>query len=260
MNYQDARVGFIGGGRVVRILAGGWQAAGRLPNAMLVAEPDDAAFGQLVETCPDVRRSQLDEASGADVVFLALHPPAFAAVMPCVRPLLGPNALVVSLAPKVTLSALASGLGTARVARMIPNAPSIIGHGYNPVAYGPGFDDAARQLASALFAPWGAAPEVNEGDLEAYAILTGMGPTYFWYQWQALREVTGQMGLSAERADDALRQTIAGAVETLLRSGLSPAGVMDLIPVRPLAGIESSVGAAYREALPALYAKIHPPA
>jgi pyrroline-5-carboxylate reductase len=49
-----------------------------------------------------------------------------------------------------------------------------------------------------------------------------------------------------------------GSLATLLESGLSPAEVMDLIPVRPLQAIEESVTAAYRTALPALLAKIRP--
>jgi len=109
-----------------------------------------------------------------------------------------------------------------------------------------------------MFAPWGESPEVPEADLEAYAILTGMGPTYYWYQWQALREAAAQFGLSPDRADEALQHMIGGAVATLLESGLSPAGVMDLIPVRPLQAIEESVSAAYGTALPALHAKIKP--
>jgi pyrroline-5-carboxylate reductase len=49
-------------------------------------------------------------------------------------------------------------------------------------------------------------------------------------------------------------------VATLLQSGLTPAAVMDLIPVRPLQSIEESVTAAYGAALPALHAKIKPAA
>ena len=258
MDHEHTRAGFVGGGRVARVLVGGWRHAGEMPAWVLVNEPDDAAFGRLVEMCPDVRRSSLEDAAEADVVFLALHPPALAAVLPAVRPLLDARAVVVSLAPKIPLSALAAGLGTGRVVRMIPNAPSIIGRGYNPVALGAGVDAPARQALSALFAPWGPWPEVDERDLEAYAILTGMGPTYFWYQWQALREVAGQMGMPAEQADQALQSMLDGALATLLRGGLPPAAVMDLIPVRPLAAIEPSVAAAYREALPALFAKIRP--
>jgi pyrroline-5-carboxylate reductase len=260
MNHTQQRVGFIGGGRVARILVGGWRHAGSLPGVILVNEPDEAAFLKLAALCPGVRRSSMEEAAAADVVFVALHPPLFAAALPALRPCLGAQSTVVSLAPKVPLSALTAGLGTARVSRMIPNAPSIIGHGYNPVTYGEGLDAAARQDVLALFAPWGACPEVPEGDLEAYAILTGMGPTYYWYQWQALRDAAAQFGLPPGRTDEALHHMLDGAQATLLRSGLSPSDVMDLIPVRPLQAIEESVTAAYGTALPALYAKIKPTA
>jgi len=260
MNHTEKRVGFIGGGRVARVLAGGWRHAGSLPDVIFVNEPDEAAFARLAELCPEVRRASMEEAAAADVVFVALHPPVLASVMPTLRPCLGPQATVVSLAPKLSLSTLTAGLGTARVVRMIPNAPSIIGRGFNPVTFGDGLDDSARKDLSALFAPWGAWPEVPERDLEAYAILTGMGPTYYWYQWQALREVAVQFGLSPDRADEALQEMLNGAQATLLRSGLTPAAVMDLIPVRPLQGIEETVTAAYGTALPALHAKIRPTA
>jgi pyrroline-5-carboxylate reductase len=258
MNHTQQRVGFIGGGRVARVLVGGWRHAGVSPVEVLVNEPDDSAFARLAELCPEVRRASMEEAAAAGVVFVALHPPVLASMMPALRPCLGAQAIVVSLAPKIPLSSLTAGLGTARVSRMIPNAPSIIGRGFNPVVFGDGLDAAARQGLSALFAPWGAWPEVQERDLEAYAILTGMGPTYYWYQWQALREAASQFGMSPERADDALRHMLDGAVATLLQSGLTPAAVMDLIPVRPLQSIEESVTAAYGTALPALYAKIRP--
>ena len=258
MSDTQQRVGFIGGGRVTRVLVGGWRHAGSLPDAILVNEPDEAAFARLAELCPGVRRASMEDAAAAGVVFVALHPPVLASIMPALRPCLDTQATVVSLAPKIPLSALAAGLGTPRVARMIPNAPSIIGRGFNPVTFGEGLDTAARQDLSALFAPWGQWPEVPEGDLEAYAILTGMGPTYYWYQWQALRDVAVQFGLSPERTDEALHEMLDGAQATLLRSGLSPSAVMDLIPVRPLQAIEESVTAAYSTALPALHAKIRP--
>jgi len=258
MTHEQLRVGFVGGGRVVRVLVGGWRHARALPVEVLVSEPEEKAFAQLVELCAAVRRSSLEQVAAADVVFLALHPPALASALPILRPCLGARAIVISLAPKIPLSTLTEGLGTARVVRMIPNAPSIIGRGYNPVVFGRGVDATARQRLSAIFEPWGVSPEVVERDLEAYAILTGMGPTYFWFQWQALRDIAGQMGLSGDHADAALRSMLDGALATLLESGLLPADVMDLIPVRPLEAIESNVTSAYREALPALLEKIRP--
>ncbi len=252
-------IGFLGGGRVVRILTGGWAHARALPSAVLVHEPDDTAFAALQSVAGEVARVSQAQAAAADVVFVALHPPAIGEALAAIRPSLRPESVLVSLAPKITLAALTAQSGHPRVARMIPNAPSIIGRGYNPVAFGPALDLPARQRLSVLFAPWGAAPEVEESTLEPYALLSAMGPTYFWFQWQAMRDLAAGMKVSGQSGDAALRAMLLGSLETLLDSGLSPAAVMDLVPVKPLAAMEATVLEAYRTALPAVLAKIAPP-
>ncbi len=253
-------IGFLGGGRVARILTGGWAHGRALPSSILVHEPDEAAFAALTPYAGTAVRATAQEAAAADVVFVALHPPAIADALGAVRAALRPDGVLVSLAPKVTLAAIAAATGHARVARLIPNAPSLIGRGYNPVSFGPGVDEPTRAELRALFAPWGAAPEVGESTLEAYAIVAAMGPTYFWFQWQAMRELAAGLTLTEGECDTALRAMVHGSLATLLESGLSPSAVMDLVPVKPLAGMEPAVLEAYRTALPALFAKISPPA
>jgi len=51
---------------------------------------------------------------------------------------------------------------------------------------------------------------------------------------------------------------VCGAARTLLESGLTPAEVMDLIPVKPLGEMEPQVSEMYRTRLPAIYQKIKP--
>jgi pyrroline-5-carboxylate reductase len=223
-----------------------------------VHDPDEKALESLAATGVRFERVSAREASSGDVVFIALHPPAILAALTDLKGTLASHAVLVSLAPKVPLSVLAAAAGTPRVVRIIPNAPSLIGQGYNPVAYGPGVDPKAKAELAGLFAPWGEAPEVYEHQLETYAILTGMGPTYFWYQWQALREVVGDLGLTHAAADEALRAMLTGSLATLLESGLTPSTVMDLILVRPLADVAPAVDSAYRTLLPALHEKIRP--
>lgn len=250
--------GFIGGGRVTRILLGGWARAGALPKRVLVHDPDQTALEALSAIGVSFERVPAREAAGADVVFIALHPPAIAAALSDLKGTLAPGAVLVSLAPKIPISVLANAAGTPRVVRMIPNAPSLIGQGYNPVAYGPAVEPTIKAELERLFAPWGDAPEVDEHHLEAYAILTAMGPTYFWHQWQALREVAVGFGLATAEADRALRAMLAGSISALLETGLTPAAVMDLIPVKPLSDVAPTIDTAYRTMLPALHAKIQP--
>jgi pyrroline-5-carboxylate reductase len=148
--------------------------------------------------------------------------------------------------------------GFTRLARVIPNAPSVVNFGFNPVAFSPALSAPEKLELSALLGPLGECPEVAEEKLEAYAILTAMGPTYLWFQLQALREVAAGFGLNDAEITPALKRMICGATRTLLQSGLTPAEVMDLIPVKPLAEMEPQVSEMYRTRLPALYQRIKP--
>jgi pyrroline-5-carboxylate reductase len=172
---------------------------------------------------------------------------------------LKPTAILVSLAPKFTIAKLAALLGGfARIARANPNAPSVIGAGMNPIVFGPALTPADRAMVAGLFAPLGDSPEVAEEKIEAYAVFTAMGPTYLWFQMQVLRELAVGFGLTQAEANAGLKRMVCGAARTLVDSGLPPADVMDLVPVKPLAGMEPSVLECYRTRLPALFQKIRP--
>ena len=149
-------------------------------------------------------------------------------------------------------------IGGGRVARIIPNAPSIVGAGYNPVAFSPALDGEEKEHLCALFSALGECPEVPEKDLEAYAVLAAMGPTYFWFQWEELEALGAGFGLDREVLRKALSAMIEGAVRTYFSSGFAGPEVMDLIPVKPLKDDEEGIRDAFRKRLVPLYEKIKP--
>lgn len=253
-------IGFIGGGRITRIFLEGWQRAGQLPASVVVSDCNAETLAKLKARFPGVEAvAQTAVAAAQDIVILAVHPPVMAEVVAGIKSSIKPGALVVSLAPKFTVAKLAELLGGfARLARVIPNAPSVVNFGFNPVVFGAALTAADKSDVTALLAPLGECPEVVELKLEGYALLTGMGPTYLWFQLQALREVAAGFGLSDAEIAPALKRMVCGGTRTLLESGLTSAEVMDLIPVKPLAEMEAQVTELYRTRLPALYQKIKP--
>ena len=254
-------IGFIGGGRVARILLGGWRRAGVEVSQVVVCEPDDAAFAALEGVAPGITLSRGDasEAAKQSVVLLAVHPPMLSEAVASIAGQLRESAIALSLAPKFTLGKLQDMLGGfSRLARLIPNAPSLVGLGFNPIAWSDALDKADRQTIRSLLEPLGQLPEVAEETLEAYAILAAMGPTYFWPQWLELETLAAEFGLRHQDAQSALRAMTVGAVEMLASSQLTVEEVVDLIPVKPLADFEPELRNAYRSRLTALYDKIHP--
>jgi pyrroline-5-carboxylate reductase len=99
-------------------------------------------------------------------------------------------------------------------------------------------------------------PKKKEDKLEAYAVVVAMGPTYLWFQWHELRNLAESFGMSAKEAETSVAEMVAGAVKTLVGSGMSADEVMDLIPVKPLGEEEANIKAIYRARLEPLYKKL----
>ena len=255
-------VGFVGGGRIVRIMLEGWKRSGHWPGQVVVSDPDAKAISALRSVGGDLVVVQGENrlAASQEIVFLAVHPPALRAVCAELSGGIPTASLVVSLAPKVTLAEIAAALGGfGRLARVIPNAPSIVGAGFNPTSFfASHVTEAVRRALFELLAPLGACPEVEERELEAYALLTGMGPTYLWFQFYELVALAERFGLSRTASVGALVAMVEGAVRTVAEPGLAPAAVMDLVPVRPLAEDEDFVKNAYRARLAAVFERIRP--
>jgi pyrroline-5-carboxylate reductase len=170
---------------------------------------------------------------------------------------LKPGSILVSLAPKLSVAKLTGALGGFdRIVRLIPNAPSIIGEGFNPISFSGALSEVERAEISALMSTLGKCPEVDEGKLEAYAILTAMGPTYLWFQLHELQKIAESFGLSRQEAETGVAEMVAGAGRTLFGAGLTAEEVMDLIPVKPLGEEEGNIKAVYHARLEALYTKL----
>lgn len=254
-------LGFIGGGRVTRIILEGFRKAGKEFAEIVVSDVSEEALARVRTIHPNVRTALADNKAPAacDLVFLALHPPACGAALDEIKGILKPDAVLVSLAPKITIARISEKLGGfARVARMIPNAPSIVGAGYNPITRQSGLENQEWAAISGVLAALGECPEVPERDLEAYAILAAMGPTYFWFQWEELESLGAGFGLSSEDARKALAATVGGAAKAYFESGLTAGEVMDLVPVKPLKDDEEDIRSKYRLRLSPLYEKIKP--
>jgi pyrroline-5-carboxylate reductase len=255
---SQAGIGFVGGGRIARIMLAGWRRAGSLLPPVVVSDTDSGALARLQAEFPSITvTGDNREAANHGIVFLALHPPAVAGALGEIKNSLPADGMLVSLAPKWTAAKMGEALdGFTRLARVIPNAPSIVNKGYNPVSFSASLTAADRSRVLGLLAPLGTCPEVPEGTLEAYAIVAAMGPTYLWYQLYELIDLGMGFGLTRDSAAQAVAAMVDGTRATMTDSGLTPDGVMDLIPVKPLAPIEPTVREAYGRTLGELHTKL----
>jgi pyrroline-5-carboxylate reductase len=254
-------IGFIGGGRVTRIFLKAFANAGKELNGISVYDPNQEVLDNLKNLFQGISVSSADPspAAGADIVFLAVHPPVMMETLISIQPILKPSAMIVSLAPKFTLEKIGSVLiNHTDIARINPSASSYINEGINPVCFSGRMNPEARRTLLDLLNALGAMPEVEETKIEAYAMISAMGHTYFWFQVQKLKELALSFGMNEREAEEVITGMMEGTVKTLFHSGLSYPEVIDLIPVKPLGPVESMISGFYDDHLIPLFHKIKP--
>lgn len=254
-------IGFIGGGRVTRIMLQAWSSRNTAYEVLRVCDPNADALAKLSDQFPKVLTYPAlnQDILSSDIIFLAVHPPVMPEILSQIRGKFASGTILVSLAPKWTLAAINSALdGFDNLARVNPSAVSVINQGINPVCFSAVMPEAHRQVIRSLLEPLGSSPEIEETKLEAYAMINAMGPTYFWFQMQLLKDLAMKYGMTEQEAVAVIPDMLRGAADTLFHSGLSVSQVFDLVPVKPLGAVEETIKSFYTEKLDLIFDKIKP--
>lgn len=252
-------LGFIGGGRITKIFLQAFTNKKVEFKSVVVFDTNADVLSALKKQFPNIDVAVTPEqAAQQPTVFIALHPPMIMETLDQIAEIVSADAMVISLAPKITIDKIASKLKTTNIARMIPNATSYINEGYNPLTFATGFNPKEKTMVMEMMQSLGTTFEVGEAKLEAYAILSAMLPTYFWFQWKELIKLGDPMGLTTEESNVTIQQTLQAAMNLYFESGLSPEEVMDLIPVKPIGEHQAQIIEIYHTKLMGLFEKIKP--
>jgi pyrroline-5-carboxylate reductase len=159
-------------------------------------------------------------AAAADVIFLAVKPQQMPEVLADLRPAVSGEKLVVSIAAGIRLNVLAEGLGgEARLVRVMPNTPCLVGQGACGYCLGETATAEDGHLVKQLLDAVGVAYRVEEKLLDAVTGLSGSGPAFVYVIVEALSDGGVRMGLPRQVATALAAQTVRGAAEMVLATG-----------------------------------------
>lgn len=254
------RLGFIGGGRITGILLKAFENAGIIFDKIIVYDVNDQTLTSLKQKFPLVSvTKEINEVLDSELIFLAVHPPVMAEVLEKLKGNISKESVILSLAPKFTIEKIAGLLGDIKnIARMNPSASSVCNKGVNPVSFAENFSSEKKKQLMTMLGLIGYSPVVDDLKIEAYAVISAMGHTYFNFQLQKLKELGVSFGLEDAEASKAITNMLWGTTETLFNSGMTYDEVANLVPVKPMAEVEEIIGRYYDEYLTAIYNKIKP--
>ncbi len=213
-------------------LGKGFIKAGLLSAKSLVAsdplEGARTAFAK--ETRAKITTSNADVLKFAEVLILAVKPDQVAPVLAEISGYFTKKHLLISIAAGVPLLKLELPLPAgARVIRVMPNAPALVGASASAFALGKSATAGDSQLAQRLFSSVGVAYEVKESLLDAVTGLSGSGPAYMFLMMEALSDGGVAAGLPREIATNLAAQTMLGSAKMLLETGLHPGALKDMV-------------------------------
>jgi len=252
-------IGFIGGGRVTKILLQGFNNRKVKFGKVVVSDTNPEILAALKKKFPEVEGADSLIAARQDILFISLHPPVIMDTLELIKASVKADSTVISLAPKINIAKITSKLPQVKnIARLIPNATSFINEGYNPVCFTAGFEKGDKTEILDLLKTLGETFEVPEEKLESYAIMSAMLPTYFWFQWNELAAIGQKIGMTEKEVKVSINDTLLASLNLMYKSGLTPKEVIDLIPVKPIGEHETQINEFYNTKLIGLFEKIKP--
>lgn len=207
------------------VASGEGAAASLSADSFVIADPSDARREELARAHGFACVADAREIDAADLVVIAVKPQVaigilegIAAEAPFAAAPSDP--LFVSIAAGVETSSIETALGEgARVVRVMPNMPLVVGEGATAVCGGAHASAADVELVVGLFSALGFACEAAERDMDAVCAVSGSGPAYVAAMIEALAAAGERQGLSAELARGLALQTVYGTAKVLAETG-----------------------------------------
>jgi pyrroline-5-carboxylate reductase len=225
-------IGFLGAGKMATALARGFICAGLVgPKDVIAGDPHDAARKRFAgEVGGETTASNADVLKFANVLILAVKPGHVADVLTGLRGEFTNGHLLISIAAGVTLEKLEGALPTgARIIRVMPNTPALVGAGASAFALGKNATATDGELAEKLLSAVGVAFQVKESLLDAVTGLSGSGPAYVYSFIEALSDGGVAAGLPHDMALKLAAQTVLGAAKMVLETGQHPSALRDQV-------------------------------
>ena len=220
----DIRYGFLGAGHMAEALV-----SGILRNSL--AQPDSVKVCdistdrlQWMNTMYRVTSLSLEElVEWSDVLVLAIKPQSFETLCSKLNACFREKLVYVSIMAGVPLSVLKHIGSKAKLIRVMPNTPALIGQGMSVLSSSDGLSQDARDSVESCFKSVGQTLWLDEASMDVVTAVSGSGPAYLFRLAEAMVKGAMDKGLSLDVAEVLVKQTFKGASDLMLDSTQTPA-------------------------------------
>ncbi|MBN8934564.1 MAG: pyrroline-5-carboxylate reductase, partial [Rhizobium pusense] len=170
----------VGAGNMGGAMLSGWLKKGVPGSQVIVVDPRPSdAMRTTITEAGAAHSESAPEGVKAGILFVAVKPQMMEAVLPSLKPLLGPETVVVSIAAGTTIATFVSHFGAIAAVRAMPNTPAMVGRGVTGAYANELVTPELKAVVDGLLKVSGPVEWVDaESDIDAVTAVSGSGPAY----------------------------------------------------------------------------------
>lgn len=227
---MEQNIGFIGCGSMAQAMIGGMLSSEVVTSQHVMASANSDETLEEVQSKFEIHTVMDNRvvASDSDILFIAVKPHQYEAVIHEVRESVREDTIVVTIAPGVSFEDMEKAFGReVKVVQAMPNTPSLVGAGMSAICPNKKVGDMELELVTRLFKSFGEVEVITESQMDAIPSISGSSPAYVYMMIEAMADGGVRQGLSRDQSYRLASQAVLGAAKMVLESNLHPGDLKD---------------------------------
>ena len=225
-------IGFIGAGNMGGAICGALVGSGLFAGADIFVYDKAANKAEELASARGVKCADMQTAAGADFVLLAVKPNVLYGVIDDIKPFVGKDAVVISIAAGQSVAKIETAFSReVKLMRVMPNTPALVGEGMSALCPNKTLAAHADEVGEVvkIFESLGKAEIVGENLMDAVTGVSGSSPAYVFMFIEALADAAVMAGMPRDMSYTFAAQSVLGSAKLMLETGKHPGELKDMV-------------------------------
>lgn len=166
----------------------------------------------------------------AEVIFLAVKPQFYEAVISEIKEKAGDNKVFITIAPGKSLAWIEEQFGKkVKVVRTMPNTPAMVGEGMTVACPNAAITETELSYVKELLGSFGEVEVIPERLMNSVVAVNGSSPAYVFMMIEAMADAAVEGGIPRAQAYKLAAQSVMGSAKMVMETGRHPGELKDMV-------------------------------
>lgn len=227
---MNKKIGFIGCGNMGKAMLGALVNSDNIKREDIIVSTKSEYSAKNINKEFGVKTTVVNAevAEESNVLFLAVKPYFFKAVIEEIKDIISDDTIIISIAAGVTIAQIEEWFGRkVKVVRTMPNTPALVGEGMSAICPNTNISADELNYVGELYNLFGKYEVLEEKDFHAFIALCGSSPAYVFMFIEAMADAGVKLGLPRTKAYKLAEQAVLGSAKLALETGKHPGVLKD---------------------------------